>query len=52
LDQLRLEGKPIGALHGVPVGIEDIFDSADMPTECGSAIYSGRTPSRDGKWAN
>jgi Asp-tRNA(Asn)/Glu-tRNA(Gln) amidotransferase A subunit family amidase len=47
LDQLRLEGKPIGPLHGVPVGIKDIFDTADMPTECGSVIYSGRTPSRD-----
>jgi len=47
LDQLRLDGKPIGPLHGVPVAIKDIFDTADMPTECGSAIYSGRTPARD-----
>jgi Asp-tRNA(Asn)/Glu-tRNA(Gln) amidotransferase A subunit family amidase len=47
LDQLRLEGKPIGPLHGVPVAIKDIFDTADMPTECGSAILAGRTPSRD-----
>lgn len=47
LDQLRLEGKPIGPLHGVPVGIKDIFDTADMPTENGSVIYAGRTPSRD-----
>ncbi|MSP37020.1 MAG: amidase [Deltaproteobacteria bacterium] len=47
LDQLRLEGKAIGPLHGVPVAIKDIFDTADMPTECGSAIYAGRTPSRD-----
>ena len=47
LDQLRLEGKPIGPLHGVPIGIKDIFDSADMPTENGSVIYAGRTPSRD-----
>ena len=27
--------------------IKDIFDTADMPTEYGSAIYAGRTPSRD-----
>jgi Asp-tRNA(Asn)/Glu-tRNA(Gln) amidotransferase A subunit family amidase len=47
LDQLRLEGKPIGPLHGVPIGIKDIFDTADMPTECGSVLYAGRTPSRD-----
>jgi len=46
-DALRLEGKPIGPLHGVPVGIKDIFDTADMPTEYGSVIHSGRTPSRD-----
>ncbi len=47
LDQLRLEGKRIGPLHGVPIGIKDIFDTADMPTENGSVIYAGRTPSHD-----
>lgn len=47
LDQLRLEGKPIGPLHGVPVAIKDIFDTADMPTENGSVLHAGRTPSRD-----
>ena len=46
-DGLRLSGQPIGALHGVPVAIKDIFDTADMPTEYGSPIYAGRTPSRD-----
>jgi Asp-tRNA(Asn)/Glu-tRNA(Gln) amidotransferase A subunit family amidase len=46
-DALRLSGQPIGALHGVPVAIKDIFDTADMPTEYGSPIYAGRTPSRD-----
>jgi Asp-tRNA(Asn)/Glu-tRNA(Gln) amidotransferase A subunit family amidase len=46
-DALRLEGKPIGPLHGVPVGIKDIFDTADMPTENGSVIHTGRSPSRD-----
>jgi Asp-tRNA(Asn)/Glu-tRNA(Gln) amidotransferase A subunit family amidase len=46
-DELRLSGAPIGPLHGVPVGIKDIFDTADMPTEYGSAIHAGRTPSRD-----
>ena len=46
-DALRLSGRPTGPLHGVPVGIKDIFDTGDMPTERGSVVYSGRTPSRD-----
>jgi Asp-tRNA(Asn)/Glu-tRNA(Gln) amidotransferase A subunit family amidase len=46
-DEQRLTGRPIGPLHGVPVGIKDIFDTADMPTEYGSVIHAGRTPSRD-----
>jgi Asp-tRNA(Asn)/Glu-tRNA(Gln) amidotransferase A subunit family amidase len=46
-DEWRLQGKPTGPLHGVPVGIKDIFDTADMPTENGSVLYAGRTPSRD-----
>ena len=47
LDELRLSGRAIGPLHGVPIGVKDIFDTADMPTECGSVLYAGRTPSRD-----
>jgi Asp-tRNA(Asn)/Glu-tRNA(Gln) amidotransferase A subunit family amidase len=46
-DERRMSGQPIGPLHGVPVGIKDIIDTADMPTECGSPLYAGRTPSRD-----
>ena len=46
-DEFRLSGASIGALHGVPVGLKDIIDTADMPTENGSALCVGRTPSRD-----
>src|SRR4029077_12295258 len=46
-DAWRSEGKPTGPLHGVTVGVKDIFDTADMPTEYGSALYAGHTPSRD-----
>ena len=46
-DDLKRQGLPIGPLHGVPVGVKDIFDTADMPTEYGSVLYAGRTPSRD-----
>ena len=34
-------------LHGVPVGIKDIFDTSDMPTSYGSAIYHGFRPATD-----
>ena len=40
-------GEASGALHGVPIGVKDIFDTADMPTENGSPIFSGRRPDRD-----
>ena len=46
-DQLKASGAPIGPLHGVPVGLKDIIDTADMPTENGSVLHAGRTPSRD-----
>lgn len=36
-----------GPLHGVPVGVKDIFDTDDMPTECGTPLLSGRRPVRD-----
>jgi Asp-tRNA(Asn)/Glu-tRNA(Gln) amidotransferase A subunit family amidase len=40
-------GPPRPPLHGLPVGIKDIIDTADFPTECGTAIYRGRRPGRD-----
>jgi Asp-tRNA(Asn)/Glu-tRNA(Gln) amidotransferase A subunit family amidase len=46
-DLRRMQGKPTGPLHGVPIGIKDIFDTADMPTEFGSAVWAGHTPRRD-----
>jgi Asp-tRNA(Asn)/Glu-tRNA(Gln) amidotransferase A subunit family amidase len=47
LDLRRKQGKALGPLHGVPVGIKDIFDTADMPTELGSPLWAGRMPRRD-----
>ena len=36
-----------GPLRGIAVGIKDIIDTADMPTEMGSAIYRGNQPRAD-----
>jgi len=36
-----------GPLHGLPVGIKDIMDTADMPTAYGSSIYAGHRPAAD-----
>ena len=36
-----------GALHGVPIGIKDVIDTFDMPTEMGSPIYRGYRPTAD-----
>lgn len=39
-----LAGTP---LRGLPVGMKDIFDTADFPTEYGSPIYAGHRPKAD-----
>ena len=46
-DLYRRSGKSTGPLHGVPVGVKDIFDTKDMPTEDGTALHAGRTPAFD-----
>src|SRR4051812_25945452 len=39
--------KPRSPLHGIPVAIKDIIDTADMPTAYGSPIYVGHRPRTD-----
>ncbi|MEA3193609.1 MAG: hypothetical protein QOD26_1942 [Betaproteobacteria bacterium] len=46
-DQHKRSGQAIGDLHGVPVGLKDIIDTADMPTENGCALHKGRAPRND-----
>ncbi len=46
-DQARREGKPLGPLHGVPVGVKDILDTYDYPTEDGTVLHAGRKPHED-----
>ena len=46
-DEVRRSGAPTGPLHGVPIGVKDIFDSHDMPTEDGTVLHAGRRPETD-----
>jgi Asp-tRNA(Asn)/Glu-tRNA(Gln) amidotransferase A subunit family amidase len=48
-DERRRSGEGVGPLNGVPVGIKDIIDTADMPTENGTVLHQGRTPRDDAK---
>jgi amidase len=38
---------PRGPLHGVPIAVKDLIDTADMPTGYGSPIYEGHRPAAD-----
>jgi Asp-tRNA(Asn)/Glu-tRNA(Gln) amidotransferase A subunit family amidase len=40
-------GQDTGPLRGIAVGIKDIIDTADFPTEMGAAIYRGHRPRAD-----
>jgi Asp-tRNA(Asn)/Glu-tRNA(Gln) amidotransferase A subunit family amidase len=46
-DEARRLGRPQGPLHGIPVGVKDIIDTRDMPTENGTMLHAGRRPTRD-----
>lgn len=47
LDRHRATGRPIGRLHGLPVALKDIIDTARIPTENGTGVDKGRVPERD-----
>lgn len=47
LDEHKRAGRPLGPLHGVPVAVKDIVDTADFPTENGSVLHAGRRPRDD-----
>lgn len=46
-DDRRREGRPIGPLHGIPVGVKDIIDVRGMPTGDGTPLHAGRIPLED-----
>jgi Asp-tRNA(Asn)/Glu-tRNA(Gln) amidotransferase A subunit family amidase len=41
------QGQPLKPLHGIPVGIKDIIDTRDLPTENGTVLHAGRRPEID-----
>ena len=43
------QGEPLRLLEAVPVGVKDIFNTADYPTEMGSPIWKGFTPGNDAR---
>jgi Asp-tRNA(Asn)/Glu-tRNA(Gln) amidotransferase A subunit family amidase len=46
-DRALMQGRSAGSLHGIPVGIKDIIDTVDMPTENGTVLHQGRRPAED-----
>lgn len=46
-DRAASRGQAAGPLHGIPVGIKDIIDTAGVPTEYGCGVFSGRVPEED-----
>lgn len=48
-DRQKQKGMPTGPLHGIPVGLKDIIDTRDMPTQRGTPIFAGRQPDADAR---
>lgn len=42
-------GEAPRALEGIPVGVKDIFNTADFPTQMGSSLWKGFTPGNDAR---
>lgn len=40
-------GASRGPLHGIPIGLKDIYDTLDMPTTCHSNLFKSRRPQED-----
>ncbi len=36
-----------GPLHGIPIGLKDLIDTAGVRTTCGSALFADRVPTED-----
>lgn len=48
-EQRLMQSMPLRKLEGIPVGIKDVFNTTDFPTEMGSPIWKGFTPGNDAR---
>lgn len=46
-EQAVIDGSPLGLLHGLPIGIKDLEETAGLLTTYGSPLYRGNVPQRD-----
>ncbi len=47
LEKERRAGKWRGPLHGIPIGLKDLIDTAGVKTTCASAVFADRVPADD-----
>jgi Asp-tRNA(Asn)/Glu-tRNA(Gln) amidotransferase A subunit family amidase len=40
-------GKPLSVIDGMPIGIKDVIETVDMPTEMGSPLFAGWRSEKD-----
>lgn len=48
-DERRERGESAAPFHGVPLGVKDIFNTKEMPTEMGSLVWHAFTPGNDAR---
>ena len=48
-DRIRKAGLGTGPLHGLPVGLKDVIDTRDIPTQRGTDIFKDRQPEKDAR---
>src|ERR1043166_7754789 len=41
------QGNSRGPLHGIPIGLKDLIDTAGVKTTCASALFAERVPNED-----
>lgn len=46
-DERYRAGRPLSLIDGMPIGIKDLIETKDMPTQMGSPAYVGNFPKRD-----